>query len=159
MKSNSFSTLDGAGLKIAVVAARFNQELTDAMLADCQAALRSAHVADNDTTVLRVPGSFELPVAAATLATQSTYDAIICLGVIIKGDTKHDHYIADAVANGLTNIAIQHHIPVIFGVLTTENKVQAETRALGGQKKGWEAGMSAIETIHALNHIKLNTLL
>lgn len=153
MKSNSFSTLDGAGLKIAIVAARFNQELTDAMLTDCQNALRSARVTDGDISILRVPGSFELPVAAATLATQSTYDAIICLGVIIKGDTKHDHYIADAVANGLTKIAIEQRIPVIFGVLTTENKTQAETRALGGQKKGWEAGLSAIETVNALAHL------
>ena len=151
MKSNSFSTLDGAGLKIAVVAARFNAELTDALLADCVEALMSAKVAPEDITSVRVPGSFELPIAAATLAAQGRFDAVICLGVIIKGETKHDHYIADAVSNGLTRVALDHHIPVIFGVLTTEDKAQAEARALGGRKKGYEAGMSAIETIRALD--------
>ncbi len=151
MKSNSFSTLDGSGLKIAVVAARFNAELTDALLTDCVEALTSAKVATEDIVSVRVPGSFELPIAAATLAAQGRFDAVICLGVIIKGETKHDHYIADAVANGLTRVALDHHIPVIFGVLTTEDKAQAEARALGGRKKGYEAGMSAIETIRALD--------
>lgn len=145
MKSNNFSELDGKGLRIAVIAARFNQELTDAMLADCLNALRTVHVADSDVSSFRVPGSFELPVMAAELAHQKTFDAIICLGVIIKGDTRHDHYIADAVANGLMNIGIEHRVPVIFGVLTTEDKAQAEARALGEQKKGWEAGMSGVE--------------
>lgn len=151
MKSNVFSTLDGTGLKIAVVTARFNAELTDALLADCVDALRGANVAAEDITSVRVPGSFELPIAAATLAAQGRFDAVICLGVIIKGETKHDHYIADAVANGLTRVALDHHIPVMFGVLTTEDKTQAEARALGGRKKGYEAGMSAIETIRALD--------
>lgn len=151
MKSNSFTTLDGTGLKIAVVAARFNAELTDALLADCIEGLTGAKVAAEDITSVRVPGSFELPIAAATLAAQGRFDAVICLGVIIKGETKHDQYIADAVANGLTRVALDHHIPVVFGVLTTEDKAQAEARALGGHKKGYEAGMSAIETIRALD--------
>jgi len=150
MKSNQFTALDGSGLRIAVIAARFNQALTDAMLADCLAALADANVAAQDIVTLRVPGSFELPVAAAMCADDEGYDAIICLGLIIKGDTRHDHYIADAVANGLTNISIRTHIPVIFGVLTTENLGQAEARALGGQKKGWEAGKSAIEIVRTL---------
>jgi 6,7-dimethyl-8-ribityllumazine synthase len=152
MKSNSFTELDGAGLKIAVVAARFNTELTDALLNDCVDALTSAKVAAEDIVSIRVPGSFELPIAAATLAAQGRFDAVICLGVIIKGETRHDHYIADAVANGLTRVAIDHHIPIIFGVLTTEDKAQAEARALGGRKKGYEAGMSAIETVRALDN-------
>ena len=151
MKSNTFSALDGAGLKIAVVAARFNADLTDALLADCVDALTNAHVAPVDIVSIRVPGSFELPVAAATLAGQGRFDAVICLGVVIKGETKHDHYIADAVSNGLMRVALDHHIPVIFGVLTTEDRAQAEVRALGAHKKGYEAGMSAIETVRALD--------
>ncbi|MFZ2803906.1 MAG: 6,7-dimethyl-8-ribityllumazine synthase [Patescibacteria group bacterium] len=154
MKSNNFSSLDGSGLKVAVIAARFNQTLTDAMFDDCLAALKEAKVADEDIATLRVPGSFELPVAAAACAEKKTFDVIICLGVIIKGDTRHDHYIADAVSNGLVNIAIQSRIPVIFGVLTTENLEQAEKRSVGGKKKGYEAGMSAIETVHALRDLR-----
>ncbi len=153
MNSNSFSSLNGAGLRIAVVASRFNPELTDAMLADCVNALHAAHVADTDITTVRVPGSFELPVAASSLASQKKFDAIVCLGVIIKGDTRHDEYIANAVSNGLTTIAIESNVPVLFGVLTTENRQQAEVRSLGAEKKGWEAGMSAVETVLALRSI------
>ncbi len=159
MKSNSFilPANAGIGVRCAVVAARFNAELTDALLDDCIEALRSVGVAAGDITSLRVPGSFELPVLAAALAAEKNYDAIICLGVIIKGETRHDHYIADAVANGLTRIAIDHRLPVIFGVLTTEDKAQAEARALGGKKKGWEAGLSAVEMVAVLKNIKNNT--
>lgn len=153
MNSNTFSTLDGSGLRIGVIASRFNQQLTDAMLADCLEALSRTNVAATDITCVRVPGSFELPIAAQRCANQKSFDAIICLGVIIKGDTRHDHYIADAISNGLTRIAIDSGTPVIFGVLTTENIEQAEKRALGGQKKGWEAGMSAIETVLALKGV------
>ncbi len=154
MKSNTFPSLNGSGMRIAITAARFNQDYTDAMLADCVEALTSNGVEQQHITVHRVPGSFELTVAASTLAAQNCFDAIICLGVIIKGDTRHDHYIADAVANGLTAVAIRSQVPVVFGVLTTEDKSQAETRALGGQKKGWEAGMSAIEMANVLKKIK-----
>jgi 6,7-dimethyl-8-ribityllumazine synthase len=153
MKSNIFTALDGSGMRIAVVAARFNQEPTDAMTTDCVDALRACGVDDVNIVTVRVPGSFELPVAAAILAAQHEFDAIICLGVLIKGDTKHDEYIANACANGITRISIDYKIPVLFGVLTTENREQAEVRSLGGQKKGWEAGMSAIETVLAMRNV------
>ncbi len=154
MKSNTFTTLDGSGMRIAIVAARFNQELTDAMTTDCVNALRACNLDDVNIVTVRVPGSFELPVAAAVLAAQHEFDAIICLGVLIKGDTKHDQYIADACANGITRVSIDNMLPVLFGVLTTENREQAETRALGEQKKGWEAGMSAVETVLAMRNIE-----
>ena len=154
MKSNFFSNMNGSGLRIAVVASRFNQDMMDAMLADCLAALKSCNVAEQDVTTLRVPGSFELPVAASTLAARGDLDAIICLGILIKGDTRHDQYIADAVAHGLTRVSLDHALPIAFGVLTTENKEQAEIRALGEQKKGWEAAMSAVEMALAMRGIK-----
>lgn len=150
MKSNHFSSVDGSGLRVAIIASRFNQELCDALAADAVAALHGAAVAPESIDIVRVPGSFELPVMANKLASSKKYDAIICLGVLIKGDTKHDQYIANAVAQGLTLVSIQTGIPVAFGVLTTETKEQAEVRALGSQKKGWEAAMSAIETVRAL---------
>ena len=150
MKSNHFSSVDGSGLRVAIIASRFNQELCDALAADAVAALHGAAVAPESIDIVRVPGSFELPVMVNKLASSKKYDAIICLGVLIKGDTKHDQYIANAVAQGLTLVSIQTGIPVAFGVLTTETKEQAEVRALGSQKKGWEAAMSAIETVRAL---------
>lgn len=150
MNSNHFSSLDGSGLRVAIIASRFNQELCDAMLEDAKAALKSTGVKQDDITVVRVPGSFELSVAASRLASTDDFDAIVCLGVLIKGETRHDQYIADAVAQGLTDIAINTGIPIAFGVLTTETKAQAEARALGSQKKGWEAAMSAVETVLAL---------
>ncbi len=153
MNSNHFSSLNGSGLRIAIVASRFNQELCDAMTEDALAALLQAGLSKEDITTIRVPGSFELPVAANRLAVSGAYDAIVCLGVLIKGETKHDQYIASAVAQGLMDIAIKASIPVAFGVLTTETKAQAEARALGSRKKGWEAAMSAIETILTLKSL------
>jgi len=150
MNSNAFEKLDGSELRIAIVGSRFNQELCDAMVEDALAALAACNVPQDQIQVVRVPGSFELPVAARRLTETEEFDAVICLGVLIKGDTKHDQYIASAVAHGLTDIAVKTGVPVSFGVLTTETKEQAEIRALGKQKKGWEAAMSAVETVLAL---------
>ncbi len=137
-------------MRIAIVAARFNAVYTDALVEGCRSALCANGVSAEDLLIERVPGSFELPVVAAVLAEKKKFDAIICIGVLIKGETKHDRYIADAIAHGLTTISIQHRIPVMFGVLTTENKEQAEARSVGEKNKGWEVAMSAIETIHCL---------
>ena len=153
MNSNEFSALDGSGLRIAIVASRFHQALCDAMTADAQAALRACGVASDRVTVIRVPGSFELPVAASRLASTEAYDAIVCLGIVLKGETKHDEYIAMAVAQGLTDIAVDTGVPVAFGVLTVNELAQAEVRAKGPQKKGWEAAMSAVETALAIRSI------
>ena len=150
MNSNSFENIDGKGLRFAIVGSRFNQNLCDAMVDDAKAALLNCGVSPEQIKIVRVPGSFELPVAANQLAATDLYDAVICLGVLIKGETKHDQYIASAVAHGLTDVSTQFGIPVAFGVLTTETKEQAEARALGAQKKGWEAAMSAVETVRAL---------
>lgn len=146
MKQNSFSeTLDGKSLRIGIVASRFNADLTDALLADCLEALAKCGVDHHSIKTVRVPGSFELPVMAAELVEQESYDVIICLGVIIRGETSHDKYIAHSVSESLNHLAITTRVPLIFGVLTTEDRIQAETRSLGGGKKGWEAGMSAVE--------------
>lgn len=150
MKTNTFEQLDGSGMNIAIVAARFNAVYTDALVEGCRSALRASNVLATNIFIERVPGSFELPVMTAILAEKKKFDAIICIGVLIKGETKHDQYIADAVAHGLTTISIQHRIPVMFGVLTTENKEQAEARCMGEKNKGWEVAMSAIETVHCL---------
>ena len=146
MKQNNFSEeFNGRDLRIAIVAARFNEQLTDAMVDDCLNALKKCQVSKENIKTVRVPGSFELPVMAAELVEQDNYDAVICIGIIIRGDTTHDRYIAHSVSQSLNQLAITSHVPMIFGVLTTNDKQQAEVRALGGEKKGWEAGMSAVE--------------
>lgn len=150
MNTNQFEALDGAGLRVAVIGSRFNAALCDAMVEDACAALEACGLTREDIRVIRVPGSFELPVAASRAAATRAYDAIVCLGVLIKGETKHDQYIASAVADGLTSVSIQTGIPVAFGVLTTDTYEQAEARAQGSGKKGWEAAMSAVETVRAL---------
>ena len=146
MKHNTFTTLDGSALKIGVVAARFGQELTGALLEDCLAALEFSGVPKGNIFEVRVSGSFELPYAASALiAAHLDVDAVICLGIIIKGETRHDEYIAQAVSQGLMRVSLDQKKPVLFGVLTTENRDQAGVRVLGGHKKGWEAGLSAVE--------------
>lgn len=151
MNKNQFEqTIRGEGLKIAIVAARFNQELTDALAEDARMTLVEQGVHADDIVLIRVPGSFELPVACAKFARTKAYDAVIALGVLIKGETRHDQYIAQSVADGLQRVAIETQTPVMFGVLTTENLEQAKARALGQGNKGHEAAMSALETIHAL---------
>lgn len=150
MKSNEFSSLDGSGMRIAVIGSRFHQALTDAMVVDACAGLESVGVASSDITVVRVPGSFELPVAAAHAAASERFDAVVCLGVVVKGETRHDFYIAQAVANGLMDVSTRFSIPVTFGVLTVDTLEQAIARAEGKQKKGWEAALSAVETVCAL---------
>lgn len=146
MKQNNFSeVLNGKGLRIGVVASRFNEQLMDALLADCLEALAKCGVEHQDIKTIRVPGSFELPVMSAELVKQGGYDAVISLGIIIRGDTSHDKHIAHSVSESLNHLAITSRVPMIFGVLTTNDKEQAEVRSLGGGKKGWEAGMSAVE--------------
>ncbi len=145
MKTNAFSKLDGKELKIAVIASRFNQDITDALLAGCEAALAACGVTDR--VVVRVPGSFELPQAAAEIARYGRHDAVVCLGCIIKGETDHDVFIAQSVAQGIQAASLEHETPIVFGVLTTRDKAQALSRVegLGERNKGYEAGMSGVE--------------
>ena len=146
MKTNTFSTLDGRGLRIAIVRARFNETVTSKLLAGCQRALRDAHVSARSVLTVDVPGSFELPFMAAHLARRrSKPDAIVCLGAIIKGETEHDVHIARAASLGIGLVARQYNLPVIFGVLTTRSLRQAMARTTGTHNKGYEAGMSAVE--------------
>lgn len=155
MKTNTFGQLDGKGMRIAIVAARFNQAITDQLVAGAEAALDVAGIAQDDRLIVRVPGSFELPQVAAAIAKKGGYDAIVCLGCLIKGDTDHDVFIAQATAEGIQNVSLQYTLPVLFGVLTCRTKEQAEARAegLGEKNKGYEAVMSAVETVQAFRMV------
>jgi 6,7-dimethyl-8-ribityllumazine synthase len=126
--------------------ASFNQDITDGLLRGAHAALADAGVRTADITTVRVPGAFEIPLAARRLARSGRYDAVICLGCLIKGDTMHFEYIAEAVSHGIMSVSADTGIPVTFGVLTTLTEEQAVARAAEGpDNKGREAARAAME--------------
>lgn len=135
-----------AGCRFAIVVSRFNQEITDGLLAGAREALREADVSPDDVTIVRVPGAFELPIAAQRLAESGRFQGVICLGCLIKGDTMHFEYIAEAATRGIMDVALASGVPVTFGVLTTLTDAQAEERARPGSgNKGREAALAAVE--------------
>jgi 6,7-dimethyl-8-ribityllumazine synthase len=135
------------------VAASWHTEVMDGLVAGAQRALAAYQVAD--PTIVRVPGAFELPVAAQALAAQG-YDALVALGVVIRGGTPHFEYVCSAATDGLTQVALDHTVPVGFGVLTCDTDEQALDRAgLEGssEDKGWEATGAALETARILRDL------
>ena len=135
-----------AGFRFAIVVSKYNDFVTDRLQAGALAALAAAGVGADDVTVVRVPGAFEIPIAAQHAAETGTYDAIICLGCVIRGATPHFEYIASAVANGLMSASAATGIPMTFGVLTTNSVEEAIERAgEGNSNKGLEAAVAAVE--------------
>ena len=138
--------LQGQGLRIAIVVARFNQFVTQRLLEGAQQALSSHGVRDEDSLVVWVPGSFELPVTAKTLAQTGRYDAVVCLGAVIRGETSHYDMVAGHAASGIGRASLDTGVPLTFGVLTTENMDQAINRAGGKSGNlGHSAATGAIE--------------
>jgi len=136
----------GAHRRIAVVVSKFNNFVTDRLQSGAIAALTSSGVAANDVTLIRVPGAFEIPLAAQHAAETGRFDAIICLGCLIRGETPHFEYISSAVAQGLTVAAGATGVPIAFGVLTTNSAEEALARAGEGPgNKGHEAAVAALE--------------
>ncbi len=156
MKSNTFTKkLDGKGVRVAVVRARFNQKITDGLLRGCLQSLHECAVQKKNIKVVEVPGSFEIPFVANVLAKSEKYDVIIALGAVIKGETKHDEYIANAVAYGITKVGINTGVPIIFGVITPNNLEQAVVRAGNDkQNKGYEAACAAIEMVQMMRMLQ-----
>jgi len=145
---------DGSGLAIAVVVSRFNERITDRLLEGCVRELRRLGVADGAVDVFRVPGAFELPQAAARCADAAGHDAVICLGAVIRGETSHYDHVADCASAGVAAVARAARIPVIFGVLTTEDEAQALARS-GGERghHGEYAARAAVEMARLLPRI------
>ena len=134
------------GCRFAIVVSSFNEEITSGLLAGARAALAEAGIRDEDVNVMYVPGAFEIPVAALRLAESGTYDAVICLGCLIKGETMHFEYIASAASQGIMNVSTVTGVSVAFGVLTAMTDEQAEARsAPGPANKGREAALAAVE--------------
>lgn len=132
--------------RFAVVVSRFNEAITRGLLAGARTALAEAAVPDDHITIVRVPGSFEIPVAALRLAKTGQFDAVICLGCLIKGETMHFEYLADATCHGIAAVATATGVPMAFGVLTALTEEQAQARAADGPgNKGREAARAAVE--------------
>lgn len=144
--------MHGAGLRVAVVVSRFNSAVTSRLEAGALRALAAAGVAPNDAAVVRVPGAFEIPATARRLARSGRFDAVVCLGAVIRGETDHYEYVCRAVTDGLTRLAQdasewgRHGVAVSFGVLTARDVAQAMARAGGpAGDKGADAALAALE--------------
>ena len=139
-------SLQGEGLKVAVVVARFNDFITSRLLEGAISALSQHGVADDDVTVVSVPGSFEVPFVAKRLAAANKHDAVVCLGAVIRGETDHYEHVAGEAAKGIAAAGMASGVPVIFGILTTDTVEQAINRA-GGKSgnHGYSAAVTAIE--------------
>jgi len=138
--------LDATGLKCAIVISRFNEFITQKLLGGAIDCLKRNNASEDNITVLWVPGSFEIPAAAKKLVESKKYDAVVCLGAVIRGATPHFDYVAAEVSKGVAQVSLNSPVPVIYGVLTTDSIEQAIERA--GTKsgnKGFDAALSAIE--------------
>ena len=147
--------LDGRGLRIAVACARFNDHVTARLLEGARRGLDECHVEPGDVTEVWVPGAFELPLIAKTLAASGEVDAVICLGCVMRGETAHFEHVAGQAAAGIRRAALDTGVPVVFGVLTTEDLDQALARSEGpgGENAGHEGARTAVEMSRLLASI------
>ena len=154
MNEDFKQNLDGSNRSIGIVVAEYNNFITSKLLDSTKETLISNNVDSNNILVLEVAGAFEIPVVASKLAKSKKFDAIICLGAVIKGETDHYEYVSLAVTQGIARIAIDNDIPVIFGVLTTHNVEQALDR-VGGKKgnEGEDYAVAALKAIYSINQI------
>jgi 6,7-dimethyl-8-ribityllumazine synthase len=138
--------ISAEGFQFALIVSRFNDFISSKLAEGAMDALKRHGAKDEQMTLVKVPGAFEIPLAASKLAASGKYDAVICLGAVIRGSTPHFDYVAAEVSKGIATVALESKIPVTFGVLTTDNLEQAIERA--GSKagnKGWDAAMAAME--------------
>ncbi|MDY5575897.1 MAG: 6,7-dimethyl-8-ribityllumazine synthase [Lachnospiraceae bacterium] len=144
----------GQGIKVGIVAARFNEFITSKLVSGALDGLKRHEVSEDDIEVAWVPGAFEIPLVAQKMANSGKYDAVICLGAVIRGATSHYDYVCNEVSKGVASVGLNSGIPVLFGVVTTENIEQAIERA--GTKagnKGYDCALSAIEMVNLLKNM------
>ncbi|HLF85234.1 MAG TPA: 6,7-dimethyl-8-ribityllumazine synthase [Blastocatellia bacterium] len=141
--------LSAEGLRVAIVASRWNDFIVSRLIGGAVDALERLGASSDAITIIRVPGSFELPMAAKRAAMSDEYDAVVCLGVVIRGETSHNEYIAAEVIKGIANVSLETNLPITLGVVTADNLEQAIDRA--GAKsgnKGFDAAMTAVELVN-----------
>ena len=146
--------VDARGMKIGVIVSRFNNFITVKLLEGALEGLKTHGGADDDLTVIHVPGAFEIPIVAARMSASGKFDALVCLGAVIRGDTPHFEYVCDAVTHGIRKAVWEYRIPISFGVLTTDNVQQAMERSgVKDANKGYEAALTAIEMVNVLRQL------
>lgn len=136
---------NASGLSVGIVVSRFNEDITESMLDGARSTLRMWKVREKDIHVVRVYGSFEVPFACARLIKRKKLDAVIAIGCIVKGETRHDEYLARATTDGLMRVMLDYNVPVGFGIITTNDLKQAHARSRGVGNKGSEAAAAALE--------------
>ena len=142
------------GIKVGIVVARFNEFITSKLVGGAMDGLLRHDVKDEDVDIAWVPGAFEIPLVASKMAKSGKYDAVICLGAVIRGDTTHYDYVCNEVSKGIATVSLESGIPVMFGVLTTENIEQASARAGSkGGNKGYDCALGAVEMVNLLRTI------
>ena len=144
-------------LRIGVVVSRFNEMITEGLLAGALNTLKEAGVTDEAITLVRVPGSFEIPLAAQRLAQTGNFEGIVCLGAVIRGETPHFDYICLQASSGISQVALKYDLPVTFGIITADTVEQALDRAdVEGRNKGSEAATSAVEMANLMKDLEAN---
>ena len=147
-------SLDASGMRVAVVVSRFNENVTGRLLAGAREALAEYGAGPDDVVVYQVPGAWELPQTASCVVATGRFDAVITLGCVIRGETPHFDYVCSHASLGLGRVATEAEIPVVFGVLTTDDLEQAMARAgEGADNKGFEAATTAVEMVHVLRRV------
>lgn len=141
------SSVDATSLSVGIVLSEFNEFVVENLLEGCIEALEEAGVPSSNVTVYRVPGAFEIPGAAARVLEERDHDGIVCLGAVIRGETPHFDYICSHATDGIGRLSMEADVPVIFGVLTTDDRNQALQRARSGSNKGVEAADSLLHTV------------
>lgn len=148
MESNAFKKINATGKRFAVVATHYHPRVLDGLLGGALRGLHEGGVREKDVIIIRVPGSFEIPLAVKRLLKTKKYAAVICLGAIIKGETNHDEIIATAVADALMKLGLAFETPIMLGVITAFNKTQAMVRSRAdNENRGYQAALSAVEMV------------
>lgn len=147
--------IKASGIKLAVIQSRYNEHIGDRLFKGVDDCLKKYGLSEKNYDLFKVPGAFEIPLASDRIASRKKYDAIICIGAVIRGETAHFDLIASQVSSGIMQTSLKYGIPVIFGVLTTENVEQAIERSEpDAANKGWEAAAAALEMTDLINKIK-----
>lgn len=148
-------SLTGTGLKFGVVVSRFNDFVTNRLLEGALDAFRQCNVREEDIVIVKVPGSFEIPMVVKKMALSGKFDALVCLGAVIRGATPHFDYIASEVTKGIALLGLEMGIPIIYGVLTTDTIEQAIERAgAKNRNKGWDAALYAVEMVNLYRQLE-----
>jgi 6,7-dimethyl-8-ribityllumazine synthase len=146
--------LDAQGMKLGIIVSRFNNFITEKLLAGALDGVKSHGGAEENLTIVRVPGAFEIPLIVEKMAASGKFDGLVCLGAVIRGDTPHFEYVSDAVTRGIGRAVRQYQIPIGFGVLTTNNVDQAMERSgVKDANKGYEAALTTIEMISVIRQL------